>query len=279
MSYMPGPEPEQEGPFAQFEEEAIVSLAFDAPDYFLSVSHLVKPDLFTSPHVGYVMTYLMKHVDDYMTVPTRHLVWNQIRKHITTSDVYYEDVERVVKRPASPRDLPAVKDVLSQWAKKQAFGLLYSEDAQLAYAQGDYDSLEKIVNDANKIGDNTGSLFWFYEQFEELFEPDSSDHLSTGFPKLDKCLNNGGPSRKEVVCWMAPTGVGKCHTLQTKIYEESLSRIYELELEDGTIKRLAGYRAVQTVRGEVRVCDLVEADDIVSLPVDDDLPDLRLPVV
>jgi replicative DNA helicase len=33
--------------------------------------------------------------------------------------------------------------------------------------------------------------------------------MTTGFASLDQRLNNGGPSRKEVVCWLAATNVGK----------------------------------------------------------------------
>jgi hypothetical protein len=93
-------------------------------------------------------------------------------------------------------------------------------------------------------------------------------------------LNNGGPSPKEVVCWLAPTNVGKCHSLQSKILEKRLSRIFELELDDGTIIKLAGFREVQTTRGIVKVCDLTDGDDITEIPIETDgvieLSDMRI---
>ena len=102
-----------------------------------------------------------------------------------------------------------------------------------------------------------------------LFKEDLIEHRTTGFPRLDAFLNNGGPSPKEVVCWLAPTNVGKCHTLQSKIFEERLSRIYEIELEDGTVKKIAGFRKVKTTRGLLRVCDLTDADDIELILLED----------
>jgi hypothetical protein len=63
--------------------------------------------------------------------------------------------------------------------------------------------------------------------------------------------------------------VGKCHTLETKIVLEDYSRIYELELNDGTTIQIAGYRKVKTRRGDVRVFDLTEEDDITELPASD----------
>ena len=108
-----------------------------------------------------------------------------------------------------------------------------------------------------------------------VFNPSANEHRTTGFPRLDKYLNDGGPSPKEVVCWLAGTNVGKCHTLESKILEERFSRIYEIELEDGTIKKLAGFRKIQTTRGMVRICDLTDEDDVVELP-SSDVGDIRL---
>ena len=34
-------------PFKNFQEEAILSLALDQPDFFASISHFLKPEMFT----------------------------------------------------------------------------------------------------------------------------------------------------------------------------------------------------------------------------------------
>jgi len=87
--------------------------------------------------------------------------------------------------------------------------MIYSEDAIRAYESGRFDEIEKIVQEANKVTDIGEGGFWLLEQYEKLFQSDAIDHRTTGFPRLDRILNNGGPSPKEVVCWLAPTNTGK----------------------------------------------------------------------
>jgi hypothetical protein len=102
------------------------------------------------------------------------------------------------------------------------------------------------------------------------------EHIPTGFKELDKLLNDGGPSPKEVLVYLAPTGVGKCHSLQSKIIEKDLSRIFDLEMENGSIIKLAGFREVQTARGRIKVCDLSTGDDITEIPTIQDTGDITL---
>jgi hypothetical protein len=103
--------------------------------------------------------------------------------------------------------------------------------------------------------------------------------LTTGFPSLDATIGEGGPTKKECFCWLGSTGTGKCHTLESKIIIEDLSRIFELEIElNGELQlfRLAGFRKIQTARGEVKVCDLIETDVITKVPTWEDKGDLCL---
>jgi replicative DNA helicase len=102
-----------------------------------------------------------------------------------------------------------VKDTLLKWARDRQYGMLYSDEAIDAYRTGNYKYLEDLIRDANRIADVSENGFWFFENLELLFQDDIIDHRTTGFPKLDKILNNGGPSKKEVVCWLAGTNVGK----------------------------------------------------------------------
>ena len=50
---------------------------------------------------------------------------------------------------------------------------------------------------------------FFFKESELLFIKDLEKRYTTGFPKLDTWLNEGGPTKGEVVCYMAGTGVGK----------------------------------------------------------------------
>lgn len=266
-------------PFGPYQEEAIVSLALDHPQFFTAVGRFMRPEMFSRIETQWVMAEILNAFDKYDMIPTRDILYDQISRKITEDDPF-EEVLGLVRRKSNPREIPMVKDTLLKWARDRSFGLLYSDEAIEAYRIGNYSVLEKIVNEANRIADISDQGLWLFENLEILFQPDIIEHRTTGFPKLDKMLNNGGPSPKEVVCWLAGTNVGKCHTLQSKIIEKNLSRIFKVEFDDGTTIELAGFKEVQTTRGMVKVCDLTDADDITELPIETDgaveMSDLRI---
>jgi len=266
----------QQAEFEPYEEEAIISLAFDHPEFFSGVGRFLQPQMFIRPECKAVLAEILELYEKHNVIPRREMVRDHIHKWIT-EDHDWESILGVLERPSDPRDVPLVKDTLLEWARHKAYSLLFTIDAQDAYARKDYQYLEELLNQANRIADIGQRGFWFFENFETLFDPDVIDHRTTGFPTLDKYLNNGGPSPKEVVCWLAATNVGKCHSSQTLIIEEELSRIYELELEDGSVIKLRGSHEVQTTRGTIKVKDLTESDNLTEIPVGDDTWVLELP--
>lgn len=199
---------EEVKPFGPNQEEAIISLALDHPEFFTAIGRFMKPDMFGNLECRWVIAEILNSFEQHNVVPPRKLLRDKMI-HSLTEDDPWQRVLDLVDRPSDPREVPIIKDTLLRWAQDRAYGLLYSEEAQEAYARGDYESLESIVHEANRIADIGQQGFWFLENYEILFEPDIIDHRTTGFPKLDRMLNNGGPSPKEVVCWLAATNVGK----------------------------------------------------------------------
>ena len=195
-------------PFGPYEEEAIVSLALDHPEFFTGIGRFLTPAMFARGECQWVIAEILNTYEKFGVVPTRPMLKDRLIKSFTEDDPH-EIVLRIIDRPSEPREVPIIKDTLLRWAKDRAYGLLFSDEAQDAYARGDYDQLEEIVQTANRIADVGKKGFWFFEHFETLFEPDIIEHRTTGFMHLDQMLNNGGPSPKEVVCWLAGTNVGK----------------------------------------------------------------------
>lgn len=194
--------------FGQYEEEAIVSLALDFPEFFQAVGRFLRPEMFSRPEARYVVAHILNIIEDHSIVPTRPLLRGILERQLTVDDPY-EEVLRIVDRQSNPREIPLLKKSLIEWTRKRAFGLLYEEEAQEAFKRGDYSSIEEIVRSANRITDVSGKGFWLLKQYEQLFRPEAIEHRTTGFPKLDHLLNNGGPSPGEVVVFLAATGVGK----------------------------------------------------------------------
>lgn len=195
-------------PFGSYEEEAIISLALDYPEFFTAVSGFLQPTLFKRMECQWVIAEILNAFEEFNTIPTREILYDRISAKITEDDPY-DEVLKLVTRKSNHREIPMVKDTLLKWAKDRQYGMLYSDEAIEAFRMGNYEVLEDLVSQANRIADVSEGGFWFFENLELLFQEDIIDHRSTGFPKLDRLLNNGGPSKKEVVCWLAGTNVGK----------------------------------------------------------------------
>ncbi len=195
-------------PFGPYQEEAIISLALDHPEFFSAAARFMKPDMFGRLEARWIMAEILNTFEKYNVIPTREMLRGKLAESVTVDDPH-DEIFRIVDRKSDPREVPIVKDTILKWSRDRAYGMLYSDEAVEAYHRQDYAFIDGIVQEANRIADVGNSGFWFFENAELLFQPDVIMHKTTGFPGLDRLLNNGGPSAKEVVCWLAGTNVGK----------------------------------------------------------------------
>lgn len=265
----------RDSPFGPHEEHGVISLIIDFPELYLPVARFLTPDLFSEAESKYVMASIQQDFDKFGVIPSRKLLHDRLAKSLTVDDPH-EPILGLVDRPSDPREVPMLRQTLRTWTEHQTFDLLYTDEAIAAHHRGDHEFIRKIVDSAGRINSVGKQGFWFFDQIEELFADNVLEHIPTGFKELDKLLNDGGPSPKEVLVYLAPTGVGKCHSLQSKIIEKDLSRIFDLEMENGSIIKLAGFREVQTARGRIKVCDLSTGDDITEIPTIQDTGDITL---
>jgi len=195
-------------PFGPNEEKAIISLALDHPEFFSAMGRYISHKYFYLTETRWVMAIIEKLYNKTNVVPSRGLVRDYAIKNLTVDDDY-DAYLQVIDRKSDPREVIIVKDTLLKWARERAFGQLYSDEIISAYENHDYDTIEKVFEEARKITDVSTNGMWFFHELESLFQRDTEEKLTCGFPKLDEFLNEGGPTRGEVLCWMAPTGVGK----------------------------------------------------------------------
>jgi replicative DNA helicase len=198
-------------PFEDSEEEAIVSLVLEHPDFYSSVGHYITPDLFQRADARYVMGVVCELFQKYESLPPKKIVADAVLKTLTV-DSDYEPIKKLLKRRCDPREVQHVRDMIRDWAKDKAYEKLFTDGAE-AFADRDYTEIDQLLEKAQRITDPSGEELWFFESLDLIFHKDLKDHFSTGFHELDMYINadqNGiGPSRKEVLCWMAATGVGK----------------------------------------------------------------------
>jgi len=194
--------------FGPHTEKALIGLAFEEPEFFEVINHYLNLDYFNDKKVKFAYALLSKYFEEYSAIPSRSIVRDAALKTLTVNDDY-EPVLEIIDAKLDPREIPIIKGELLKWARHNAYGEIYSDVALEAYDNGEYDKLEVIIDDANKVRDFGHLGFNFFDRYEELFIPENVDHFTTGFASLDKFLNNGGPTRKELFSWFAATGVGK----------------------------------------------------------------------
>lgn len=200
--------PSQDSEFGPYIEKVVISLAFENPELFLSATRFLDPNLFKNPETKYLIAVILNYIHKYNVVPTRGVIKDFVLSHLSEDDNYSPVVE-IIDAQVDPREIPYVKDQLIQWARKQAYGLIYSEEGMLAYQNGNFDKIQKMIEEANRITEHKAHGIWFLDSYSLLFQEDAIEHRTTGFPKLDAALNNGGPSPGETVIYMAGTNVGK----------------------------------------------------------------------
>mgnify|MGYP003145444201 CR=1 FL=1 len=195
-------------PFGPDTEKAIVSLCFDEPEFFSTVGKQLTYKYFRLAETKFVMAVVEKLIEKHGFVPPRHVVRDYALKHFSTDDDWEPFLE-VIDRASSPREVPFIKEELTNWARDAAYGLLYDDEAIAAYESRDYEALQNIFEEAQRISDVSAKGLWFFDEMDRVFDKDMTPSYTCGFSKIDQSIEGGGPSKGEVFCWMAATGVGK----------------------------------------------------------------------
>ena len=256
-------------PFRENEEKQIVSLALDSPEFMGSVAHLVKAEFFDNDAAFLIMDTIKKVYDKCGTY-TRGVISDALYRTLN-AESDYEPISELLLRPSDPREVPYIRNLVSKWAKHQAYGLIFYEGSEVYNAEEskpfderNYEALDKLFDQAQKITEVSYDGIWFFDNIDLLFRRDASDHFTTGFKPLDLCLNtdgNGhGPGRGEVTCWLGPTNAGKSIVLVNNgLYNLMANRkVLHITLEMSKAKTMQRYTGAYT---GVKIIDRMQNED------------------
>lgn len=248
---------EKEHPFREHEEEAIVALALDSPDFFGSVAAFIKPEFFQN-EAAFVVMYTIKKVFDECSTYTRGIITDAVHRTLNV-DSDYEPINELLLRPSNPKEAPYIKNLVHKWAKHQAYGMIFLQGSEVyrteeskGIDERDYKELDKLFDQAQRITDTAHDGIWFFDNLEMLFRRDVSDHFTTGCKPLDFCLNtdgNGfGPGRGEVTCWLGPTNAGKSILLVNNGLANLVAnrKVLHVTLEMSDVKTVQRYTGAYT---------------------------------
>lgn len=196
--------------FTQFEEEQIILLALDNPDFFYRIARFMEPKYFEVDQNQYIMATYIDYYKDYDDVPTREVLKNIIYKELRSDSELADPVIEILNKEIDYRNSRYIRNLVVKWARVKQLSELYDEDVMESIRDGDVSKIDNIIDKATAISDVAIRPFRFFEDLDELFIEDEKEHFTCGFSRIDKLIHDGrGPARKEAFIWIAPTGVGK----------------------------------------------------------------------
>jgi replicative DNA helicase len=190
------------------EEKAIISLAFDQPDIFSTILPYLQSEFFKNREARVIFDILRFYYQKHDIIINREMCSELLMRELTADDSHKEILD-LVNRQLDPREAPVIIDHLTDWARKRALGKLFTEETQRAFDRGDFDSIDRIIEDAHKISNVDTRYHFFFDEYTKLYARENERHFTTGFARLDAVINTGGPISSDVFCWMGPTGGGK----------------------------------------------------------------------
>lgn len=132
-----------------------------------------------------------------------------------------------------------------------------------------FDEIQKIINDALKLGTDTNFGHDWLKDFEQRFVIESRDPVSTGWLRIDE-ITKGGLGKKELGVVIAPTGAGKSmvlvHLGSHALNEGKTVLHYTLELGDTIVGSrydccITGVPLADHKRNKERIFDMVSELD------------------
>jgi replicative DNA helicase len=253
---------EAKPPFGTNEEKAIISLAFDCPEFFSQIVNLLTYKYFQKLEHKVVYKIIQQCFEKHNTIPTRDIAVDIAKRNLTT-DQDWEPIINAITRKSDYREMPIIKSLLIDWAKNKAYGELYNNDSYQSWVRKDYSKLEEVIDKAKRITDISNSGIRFFDNLDLLFKEDKTEKLTTGFPMLDVYINCGGPSRGDVFVWMGPTGRGKSvllvHNGKTSL--EKGMKVLHITLEmtvEKTMERYMGSLTEEKISSKHHKRDVIE---------------------
>lgn len=195
--------------FTKFEEENIILLALESPEFFYRISTFMKPTYFERPECQYLVNSLVEYYEKFQAIPTKELIENHIAKDLSADDEVTGPLLEVLNKKLDPRNSPFIRDLVITWAKKKQIAMLYDDEVMEKVKNNDFEDVFSIIDEASKIQDTIIKPFRFFKDIDRLFIVEERDYFTTCSKRLDAKFHGKGPARREVMLWVAPTGVGK----------------------------------------------------------------------
>jgi replicative DNA helicase len=201
------PQATQEHPFMPYEEQAIISFAFDEDKTFAQTLRFLKPEHFRLETHQFVYELIRRYFEIDGHVPTRAMARAWAERNLTP-DMDYRPVLEAIDRRSDPREMGAIRKSILDWTRRKVLTQLSTQEAIQAIARNDIEFIGNIYDEARGVSSNQNIGIDFFNEYPMYLDKTNVETITAGFTELDAFLN-GGVERGQVFMWQGATNVGK----------------------------------------------------------------------
>ena len=183
---------------------------------------------------------IFDYKDKYKAHPSSDIMTTVLRTEVTAeNELVQKQVRDFFARmlKTEVQDAEYIKTTSIDFCKKQVLKSAILKSVPLL-KRSSFEEVQKLINDAMKLGNNNDHGYLYIKDFEKRFEIKARNPMSTGWKIIDD-LCKGGLGQGELGVVIAPTGAGKSMALVhlgSQAIKQGKNVIhYTLELSDTVV--------------------------------------------
>jgi hypothetical protein len=245
-------------PFGSEYQKKLLAIFLRRRDFLPIYGHLMRPGHFGSPIMRDTALLILDLFKKYGVAPSIESLREEIDRDLKRRGgrlprgvadewrIFVEDLDRI-----GLSDAKIIKEQVVRWVQERVFEqsivqLGAIRDRMVETGEFDMAHAKKIIMDASHVGMDTQSVRFDYfgnidRRVRRLLLDDGQYGLRVPLllSELDNLLE-GGPKRKEMVVWAAPTGRGKTHAMvwatKAAVYQAKKVAFFTAEMTGSAIE-------------------------------------------
>ena len=254
--------------FGKSFQEKLCQLILEDRPFCDQISEVLNINFLELKYLQVFVETIFGYRNRYKTHPTYELMATMLKSGLAhENEAIKKQVREYYARimSGSVEGQDYIKEQAIDFCKKQVLKEAMIKSVKLLKSSS-YDEIQKIINDALKLGVENNFGHDYLKDFEQRFVLKPRHPVSTGWDRVDD-LCKGGLGRRELGVVIAPTGAGKsmvlCHLGSTAIKEGKTVVHYTLELADTVVGQrydscISGVPLGDLLRNKEKVFDVVQ---------------------
>ena len=220
-------------------QESLVSLIIKDRPFSDQIKEVLDINYLEVKQLQFVLKEMYDYKQKYKIHPSTDallVLLNEKKREHETIPAYEKAIEFVTS-VAETKDIPDenfIKETALNFCKKQALADAIFKSVDLL-DKSSYDEIQKLINDAMKLGVSQDSGHDFHKDFEARYLSSQRRYIETPWPEINN-ITQGGFGRGELNIVISNTGGGKSHNIihfGAHALKQGFSGVhYTLELKD-----------------------------------------------